>query len=114
MSTLLWFLLIGGFFFLMMRFGCGAHVMGHRQGRHEGQGGSVPPAGALRWAPPRTEIDPVCGMIVNTEGAKSSVYDGAVYYFCSAEHRDQFEADPGGYTGAKSGPETRAMEHTHG
>jgi hypothetical protein len=30
----IWFLIIGVFFFLMMRGGCGAHVMGHGHGRH--------------------------------------------------------------------------------
>ena len=118
MSTLLWFLVIGGLFFLMMRMGCGSHVTGHGHGGHEdqkGYGGSVPSAGARRWAPPRTEIDPVCGVTVNTDSAKSSVHDGAVYYFCSAEHRDQFEADPGRYTGAKSGRQgAKELEHSDG
>jgi YHS domain-containing protein len=117
MGTLLWFLLLGGLFFLMMRFGCGSHVMGHGQGQHaghQGQGGSVPPAGAPRWTPPRTEIDPVCGMTANTDGAKSSIHDGTAYYFCSAEHRLDFEADPGRYTGGKAAAKTKAMEHSHG
>jgi len=117
MSTLLYFLVIGGLFFFMMRMGCGSHVMGHGHGQHEGHeghGGSVPSAGASRWAPPTTEVDPVCGMTVNTGEAKSAVYDGTVYYFCSAEHRGQFEADPQRYTGGKPGVETKAMEHSHG
>lgn len=29
MPTYLYFLLWGAFFFVMMRFGCGAHIMGH-------------------------------------------------------------------------------------
>ncbi len=29
MSTLVYFLIWGAFFFFMMRFGCGAHIMGH-------------------------------------------------------------------------------------
>ena len=33
---LLYLLLFAGFFILMMRFGCGAHVMGH--GQHGGHG----------------------------------------------------------------------------
>jgi YHS domain-containing protein len=117
MGTLLWFLLIAGFFFLMMRGGCGSHVMGHGQGQHaghQGQDGSVPPTGAARWTPPRTEIDPVCGMTVNTDDAKSSVYNGSVYYFCSAEHRDQFEADPERYLGGRARLEAPAMEHSDG
>ena len=35
MGMLLYLLLFAGFFILMMRFGCGAHVMGHGQhGNH--------------------------------------------------------------------------------
>jgi YHS domain-containing protein len=48
----------------------------------------------VRWTPPEIHIDPVCRMSVRTDGAKSSVYRGTIYYFCSAEHRDAFEADP--------------------
>ena len=37
MPTYLYFLLWGAFFFMMMRFGCGAHIMGHGHGhRHDG------------------------------------------------------------------------------
>ena len=32
MPTYLYFLLWGAFFFMMMRFGCGAHIMGHGHG----------------------------------------------------------------------------------
>ncbi len=70
MSTLLYFALFAGFFFLMMRMGCGSHVMGHGHGQHEGHGnGSVPGAGRTRWEPPETEVDPVCGMTVRTDTA---------------------------------------------
>ena len=40
MPTYLYFLLWGVFFFLMMRFGCGAHIMGHGYGHR--RGGSRP------------------------------------------------------------------------
>jgi YHS domain-containing protein len=114
MGTLLYFALFAGLFFLMMRFGCGAHVMGHHHGRHEAheRPGSVPPVGIGRWVPPTTAIDPVCGMTVATETSKSSVHNGTVYYFCSGEHREQFEADPGRY--AAGSIEARALEHHDG
>ena len=35
MPTYLYFLLWGAFFFIMMRFGCGAHVMGHGHEHHD-------------------------------------------------------------------------------
>ena len=117
MGTLLYFAVFAGLFFVMMRFGCGSHVMGHGHGEHEGHGGDAS-ADAVkdqrRWVPPETDIDPVCRMSVQTEGAKSSVYHGTVYYFCSVEHRDQFEADPERYVGSKAGGEAKPMEHHHG
>ena len=36
MLTYLYFLLWGAFFFIMMRFGCGAHIMGHGHGHQHG------------------------------------------------------------------------------
>ena len=35
MQSLLYFLLLAGLFFAMMRFGCGAHVMGHAHRAHD-------------------------------------------------------------------------------
>jgi YHS domain-containing protein len=48
----------------------------------------------LLWVPPAKDIDPVCGKTVTSERAKSSVYSGHVYYFCSRECREVFEAAP--------------------
>ena len=36
MPTYLYFLLWGVFFFVMMRYGCGAHIMGHGHGHRHG------------------------------------------------------------------------------
>jgi hypothetical protein len=41
MGSILYFLLWAGLFFVMMRFGCGAHVMGH--GHHHGNSPSNDP-----------------------------------------------------------------------
>ena len=113
MSTLLYFLFWGGLFFLMMRFGCGAHIMGHGHGQHEAPGDG---AGAAqpRWVPPETDIDPVCRKSVQTASAKSAVFRGTVYYFCSAEHRDSFEAAPERYIGSQASTDAKSMEHHHG
>jgi len=44
------------------------------------------------------EVDPVCGMEVEREGARyKTVYRGRVYYFCSARCLRAFEADPERY-----------------
>jgi YHS domain-containing protein len=114
MQTLVYFLIWGAIIFFMMRFGCGAHVMGHGHGhRHDGgKPDTSPSAGGARWTPPTKDIDPVCGMTIETAGSKSTVYDGHVYYFCSQDCREKFEASPKWYTsGAASSPHN--MEHSH-
>lgn len=100
MQTLGYFLIWGAFIFFMMRFGCGAHVMGHGHGHHHDNGNSdtLPSAGVARWTPPAKSIDPVCGMTIDTAGSKSTVLDGHVYHFCSQDCREKFEASPKSYT----------------
>ena len=99
MKELMYFMIWAGIIFLMMRFGCGAHVMGHGQGKT--QHGEGEPEGqateGLRWTPPDDDLDPVCGKTVRTETAKPSVHDGHVYYFCSRDCRERFEAAPEQY-----------------
>ncbi len=115
METLLYFLFWAALIFLMMRFGCGAHVMGHGHGQHEGhRNGGSGDQERLRWVPPETDIDPVCGKTVHTDSAKSAVYAGSVYYFCSTECRDRFEAAPQRYVGRDARQESTHMEHSHG
>lgn len=114
MEALLYFALWAGLIFLMMRFGCGAHVMGHGHGR-DTAGGGVGKAvehATIRWVPPETDMDPVCGRAVKTDNAKPSVYDGDVYYFCSRECREVFEAAPEAYLGSDK-PNTPEPEHSH-
>ena len=50
MEALVYFTLSAGLIFLMMRFGCGAHVMGHGHGKH-GAGDKDAPRNfeQLRW-----------------------------------------------------------------
>ncbi len=90
MESLLYFVAWGALLFLMMRFGCGAHVMGHGGERSESQG----PGSQMRWVPPKSDFDPVCNRAVRPEKALSSVHDGRVFYFCGAECREAFEATP--------------------
>ena len=40
MGMVLYLLLFAGFFAVMMRFGCGAHVMGHGQNGHQHANGN--------------------------------------------------------------------------
>jgi YHS domain-containing protein len=109
MSALIWFVVWAALIFLMMRFGCGAHVMGRRHGgTKRGEPGDV------RWAPPDTDTDPVCGKTVSTASAKSNVFGGLVYYFCSRECREVFEAAPHLYTGRNDAAGRGKLESLHG
>ena len=90
MDGLLSFLLFGVFFYLMMRFGCVAHMvhgehLGHSSEGHGGHGAK----------------DPVCGMDVASGEGYSKMYKGREYRFCSKEHLDQFDADPARYISAE-------------
>ena len=71
MENILYFVFFAGMFALMMRFGCGAHVMGHH-GNH-----------------------------VDSMQAKSAVYRGHAYYFCSPACREKFEAAPSSFINPK-------------
>lgn len=45
-------------------------------------------------------IDPVCEMTIDSENAAGqSQYEGTTYYFCAAECKRQFDADPEQYVG---------------
>ncbi len=115
MGALVYFALWAGLFFVMMRFGCGAHVMGHRQGHRDAHGKDMPDnPDRLHWVPPEMDVDPVCGKTVHTANAKSSVHDGMVYYFCSHECREEFEAAPQLYAGSTKNQDSMEMEHANG
>lgn len=101
---LIWALL----FFVMMRFGCGAHVMGHG---HQHGGGSSGTGTDARWTAPANATDPVCGMTVGTANAKSTVHDGHAYFFCSQDCRDKFERNPAAY--AKTSDASARHPETH-
>lgn len=111
MEALLYFAFWAGLMFLMMWLGCGKHVMGHGHG-HGGVDNEVDRRPDLRWVPPEHDVDPVCSKTVATDKAKPSVFDGYVYYFCSRECREAFEAAPDLYIRG-NGPKTKRLEHSH-
>lgn len=113
MSALLWFAIWAVLIFLMMRFGCGAHVMGHGHGK-EAANGDLVGGDEFRWVPPARDVDPVCGKTVKTGDAKSSVLDGHVYYFCSRDCREVFEAAPHTYVAGERLGGIHQLEHGHG
>jgi YHS domain-containing protein len=114
MEALLYFALWGAVIFLMMRFGCGAHVMGHGHGKKRApQDSEQAPTESLRWVPPDNDVDPVCGQTLATAEAKPSIHDGTVYYFCSHECRKTFEAAPKRYASGATDPAAPRLEQSH-
>ena len=101
LSILIW----GGLFFFMMRFGCGAHVMGGHGHGHQGGHGD---------ANDETK-DPVCGMPVDlVKSTAASVYQGKTYHFCSATCRDKFDKGPAKYLAALPQGDQQQGAHRHG
>ena len=105
LKSLLSILIWGGLFFLMMRYGCGAHMMGgHGHGQHGGHGDTD---GETK--------DPVCGMTVDRQkSSAASTYRGKIYHFCSTSCRDKFEQAPEKYVGSAAQGEQQQGGHHHG
>lgn len=113
METLLSFLFWAAITFLMMRRGRSLDLMGRERLRLRNPIRPNKSEGLeLRWVPPAKDIDPACGKTVTTDKAKPSVYAGNVYYFCSRECREVFEAAPAFYVGSGDA-EQRELEHSH-
>ena len=89
MDGLVSLLLFAGLFYLMMRFGCGAHKAHGKHGNHGGD--EKEEVGILK------HIDPVCGIEVDTEQGYGKMYKGQLYRFCSRNCLDDFETNPGKY-----------------
>lgn len=85
MEGLLSLLLFAAFFYFMMRFGCGAHMI-HGHAGHAGHG-----------TPEARAKDPVCGMDVEAGKGYAKMHEGGQYRFCSRKCLDQFEAEPQRY-----------------
>ena len=86
MDGLFTFLFFAVIFYLMMRWGCGAHMV-HGHGGH---GASDKPA-----------VDPVCGMDVAPDKGYGRMYEGRLYRFCTRNCLDKFDAEPQRYLSAK-------------
>jgi len=82
MGGLLSFLLFAGFFYLMMRYGCGAHMIHGLSHVTD---------------PPSRFIDPVCGMEVKADQGYGKVHEGIPYRFCARSCLDKFDLAPEHY-----------------
>ncbi len=108
MSGLVTLLLFAGFFYLMMRFGCGAHMV-HGHGGHEDHGDHD--TGAGHDMSGMKVKDPVCGMEVEPGQGYTEIHEGREYRFCSRKCLDQFDAEPQRYAQAGTQPATAAQHH---
>ena len=89
-------LLFAGLFYLLMRFGCGAHMVHGGHGGHAGHDGHMSHGDG---AAPVT--DPVCGMPVPATQGYSEVHEGTEYRFCSRNCLYKFDAEPAHYLSQK-------------
>ncbi len=106
MSGLFSLLLFAAVFYLMMRFGCGAHMV-HGHGGHGGDRG-------MRHGDDMAETkatDPVCGMDVQPGQGYMEIREGREYRFCSRKCLDQFDAEPQRYAVAASQRGAGAQHH---
>ncbi len=113
MEIILSFVIWAGFIYLIMRLGNHAQAM--RAGQHRrpaGLASGIAGSPQLRWLPPEKDTDPVCQQVIATDKAKPSVYAGQVYYFCSRDCREIFEAAPDLYVGG-AGNSYQQLEHAH-
>jgi YHS domain-containing protein len=111
-QDIMYYLFWAGLFFVMMRFGCGAHIMGHGH-HHDASATDEAPRTSVPSTLPDQVTDPVCKMTLQVSAAKTAVHSGQTYYFCSSKCRETFEAAPETY--AKSGGVAAfKKEHQHG
>jgi YHS domain-containing protein len=85
MDRIISLLLFAAFFYFMMRFGCGSHMV-HGHHRHEDHKGHEGPQADSK--------DPVCGMEVAPDTGYSEKYQSREYRFCSRKCLDQFDTNP--------------------
>lgn len=107
LKSLGWLLLWGGLFYVVMRYGCGSHMMGGHGGHSHGGHGDAAPGGDVK--------DPVCGMTVDPrKAAAASVRGGKTYYFCSTACRNAFEKAPETFAGGSAQGGHQHGGHHHG
>jgi YHS domain-containing protein len=86
MKGLLSLLLFAGFFYFMMRLGCGAHRIHGDSNSHRD---------LLNYN--INHLDLVCGMKVHPNHNYGKIHFGRLYQFCSKNCLEKFDADPGRY-----------------
>jgi len=85
MNGLLTLLFFALWFYIMMRWGCGAHMI------HGSHGASGHHNDLINHK------DPVCGMEVEPDKGYGKMYKGRTYCFCSRSCLDKFDHEPERY-----------------
>ncbi len=93
MDAFITLLVFAVFFYVMMRFGCGAHLIHGDQCHHDKKDVNHKEA---------NNIDPICGKTVKSDEGYSLMYQHYLQRFCSRRCLDTFEANPGKYTSKTS------------
>lgn len=88
MDGLVTLLIFVVFVYLMMRFGCGAHLIHGKQCNHS-------PKHLKNEKEQR--IDPVCGKSVDATQGYAKLHGDDTHWFCSRACLDEFEAHPSQY-----------------
>ena len=83
MDGLISLLMFAAFFYVMMRFGCGAHMVHGRHDKDDHQGGTDV-----------KHVDPVCGMHISPDEGYGKMHEGRLFRFCSRNCLDKFDAAP--------------------
>lgn len=91
MDDWLSFIIFAGIFYVMMRYGCGAHMI---HGHHGGHGKHKH---KHNHSDDVKHIDPVCGMDVDIDKGYGKMHEGTLYRFCSRNCLDKFDSEPGKY-----------------
>ena len=94
MERLFSLLLFAAAFYVMMRFGCGAH-MGRGHGGHGRR--EEPDHTGHASASGSETVDPVCGMSVTAGKGYTETIGARTYRFCSRACLDRFDANPRQY-----------------
>ncbi len=99
-----WFtlLLFAVLFFVMMRYGCGAHMMHHNKHHNKSTEHES------------NDTDPVCGMKVDPDHAYSKTVNGKMWRFCSRSCLDSFEANPARFITDQSHDNGHGHHHAGG
>lgn len=87
MDGLVSLLIFAGLFYVLMRFGCGAHMVhGHNSQEKTKQ---------------KKDVDPVCGTEIEFTQGYGKMHEKILYRFCSRACLDKFEIEPEKYSQSK-------------